>query len=171
MKVGSKKIIVPLISVVIVACLHGAYHIIKPDVAPGSCLPATNGTPFTNYFSQNNYMLGISYGLAVGFMSYAIMKFSQSKKCATVGFAGGLTLSGFLYACGCFLLGCCGSPMLSVYISLFGTQALGFRKPLVLLFTALSVGLGFIWLQRKTGKSPGQCTNISQKSCRENNLL
>jgi len=142
-----------------------------PDAALSSCSPVINDTSSTAYFSQNNYMLGISYGLAVAFTSYAIMKFSQSKKCASIGLAGGLTLSGFLYAGGCFLLGCCGSPMLSVYISLFGIQALGFRKPLVLFFTALSVGAGYIWLRRKTAKLTDLCTDVSQKSCLDDDVV
>ncbi|MHC4069400.1 MAG: hypothetical protein ACYS18_06515 [Planctomycetota bacterium] len=171
MSVGSKETFIPLISFVIVVFLHGSYHIMNPNVALGSSSQVMEDSSFTTYFSQNNYMLGISYGLAVGFTFYAIMKFSQSKKYATMGLAGGLTLSGFLYAGGCFILGCCGSPMLSVYISLFGTQALGFRKPLVLFFTALSVGLASIWLRRKTAKSADLCTGVSQKSCLENDVV
>lgn len=170
MKVGSKETFVPLISFVIVAFLHGAYHIMTPDAALSSYSPVINDTSFTTYFSQNNYMLGISYGLALAFTSYAIMKFSRSKKCATIGLAGGLTLSGLLYAGGCFLLGCCGSPMLSVYISLFGTQALGFRKPLVLLCTALSVGAGYICLRRKIAKLADLSPGVSQQSCLDNNM-
>src|SRR5208283_3790556 len=45
--------------------------------------------------------------------------------------AGGLTLLGALMAGGCFLIGCCGSPMLAVYLSLFGAKALGLGKPLM----------------------------------------
>ena len=37
---------------------------------------------------------------------------------------GGITLSGFLAVAGCYLLGCCGSPMLAVYMSLFGVSFL-----------------------------------------------
>jgi hypothetical protein len=33
---------------------------------------------------------------------------------------GGFSLTGFLVATGCFLVGCCGSPMLVVYLNLFG---------------------------------------------------
>ncbi len=149
MRFGSKETFVPLVTFIIVVCLHVTYHTFNSDPALSSSSPAANGTSFTAYFSQNNYTLGLSYGMAVSFTAYALMKFSRSKKCAAAGLAGGLTLSGLLYASGCFLLGCCGSPMLSVYISLFGTRALGFTKPLVFLFTAISVGAGYIWLQKK----------------------
>ena len=55
---------------------------------------------------------------------------------------GGITLVGVLMAGGCFLIGCCGSPMLAVYVSLFGSRALGVGKPLTALVTLVSVGCG-----------------------------
>ena len=44
---------------------------------------------------------------------------------------------------GCFLIGCCGSPMLAVYLSLFGAKALGLGKPLMALVTLVSVSCGY----------------------------
>jgi hypothetical protein len=102
------------------------------------------------YFEQQNYLLSIAYALALSFTVYAFLKVSESRKCGMTGIAGGITLTGLIYAAACFLLGCCGSPMLTVYIALFGASALGFRKPLVLSLTLLSVSAGFIWLYKKT---------------------
>jgi hypothetical protein len=58
--------------------------------------------------------------------------------------------------------------MLSVYVSLFGTQALGFRKPLVLLLTSLSVGIGYVWLRREIAKSGDMCAGSAEQCPPEN---
>lgn len=62
---------------------------------------------------------------------------------------GGVTLSGVLAVAGCFLLGCCGSPMLAVYLSLFGAAFLPFAKPLVAGLTAASLVAGWWWMKRR----------------------
>ena len=84
-------------------------------------------------------MLGISYALAGAFTIYAFLKFlNNRKKTGIAGMIGGLTLPGALYGGGCFLLGCCGSPMLAVYLGLFGSSFLGFTKPFILITTIRS---------------------------------
>ena len=52
---------------------------------------------------------------------------------AAVGAFGGVSLVTLLAAAGCFLIGCCGSPMLAIYVSLFGSKAAGIGKPLMAL--------------------------------------
>jgi len=53
----------------------------------------------------------------------------RQERTVTAGAAGGgVTLLGALMAGGCFLIGCCGSPMLAVYLSLFGAKGLGRRQ-------------------------------------------
>jgi hypothetical protein len=56
---------------------------------------------------------------------------------------------GALYAVGCFALGCCGSPMLPIYLSLLGGKLVGVGGPLMFGLTLLSVGIGFVILRRK----------------------
>jgi hypothetical protein len=34
---------------------------------------------------------------------------------------------------GCFMIGCCGSPMLGIYLGIFGAKALSVGKPLMTL--------------------------------------
>ena len=58
---------------------------------------------------------------------------------------------GILMVGGCFLIGCCGSPMLAVYLSIFGAKALGVGKPSTALVTLLSTGCGYYWLSRRMG--------------------
>ncbi len=64
-----------------------------------------------------------------------------------------MTLVGVLYGAGCFLIGCCGSPMLAVYLSLFGASVLGFLKPLVAIVTTLSVVASAIVIVRRARTS------------------
>lgn len=59
------------------------------------------------------------------------------------GAAGSIILVGVLMATGCFLIGCCGSPMLGIYLGIFGAKTLGIGKPLMAAVTVLSVGWGY----------------------------
>jgi len=71
--------------------------------------------------------------------------------------AGGWGVSHPAVASGCFLLGCCGSPMLGVYLALFGAMALGAGKPLMAGITLLSTGCGYWCLSRRLAK--GGCAD------------
>ncbi len=95
--------------------------------------------------------MGLSYALAAAFTVYSFMRFSRGQRGGLSGAIGGITMTGVLYFGGCFLLGCCGSPMLAVYLSLFGSSYAGFTKPIVLVVTVVSIGLSWLWMQRKTG--------------------
>lgn len=108
---------------------------------------------WTLYLSQQEYFLGLSYALAGGFTVYALLKFLDNRRAGAEGILGGLTLTGILAVGGCFLIGCCGSPMLAVYLGLFGASFLGFAKPLILLVTLASVVLGIAWVERRTSQS------------------
>jgi hypothetical protein len=66
--------------------------------------------------------------------------------------AGGVTLVGALMAGGCFVIGCCGSPMLAVYVSLFGAKALGLGKPLMALVTLISISCSYWCLSRRLAR-------------------
>ncbi|HDY75611.1 MAG TPA: hypothetical protein ENH49_03725 [Candidatus Marinimicrobia bacterium] len=111
--------------------------------------------PFLEYWNNQNYFLGLSYGLAVGFTVYAVMRFKENS-IAAGGMVGGLTLTGILYFGGCFLVACCGSPMLAVYLGLFGSKILGFTKPLILVITLISVVIGYFWVNRKSDSCRGR---------------
>jgi len=65
------------------------------------------------------------------------------------GLFTGISISAGLYAFGCFLIGCCGSPMIVVYAGLFGSSFLGFTRALVFVMTALSIALGYWIMTRK----------------------
>jgi hypothetical protein len=104
------------------------------------------------YWRGQDYFIGFSYALGAAFAAWAFSRCISFRRgwIATGGAAvGGLTLVGVLMAGGCFLIGCCGSPMLAVYVSLFGAKALGVGKPLTALVTLVSVGCGYWCLSRR----------------------
>jgi len=102
------------------------------------------------YFKKQESFLGFSYALAGAFTIYTLLKFLQNRKSGITGIVGGFTLTGVLYIGGCFLLGCCGSPLLAVYLGLFGSSFLGFTKPLIAIITTISVVIGYFWIEKKS---------------------
>jgi hypothetical protein len=97
------------------------------------------------YWRGQDYFIGFSYALAAAFAAWALSRsilFRQGRIVTVGAAAGGVTLLGALMAGGCFLIGCCGSPMLVVYLSLFGAKALGLGRPLMALVTLISVSCG-----------------------------
>lgn len=102
------------------------------------------------YLESGAIWLGLSYALALAFAAVSLERYRQERFCTARTLSiGGVTLSGFLGVAGCYALGCCGSPMLAVYMSLFGTAFLPFTKPLVFLVTATSLAAAWWWAERK----------------------
>jgi hypothetical protein len=107
------------------------------------------------YWRGQDYFIGFSYALAAAFATWALSRsilFRQGRTVTAGAAAGGVTLLGALMAGGCFLIGCCGSPMLAVYLSLFGAKALGLGKPLMALVTLVSVSCGYWCLSRRLAR-------------------
>ncbi len=112
------------------------------------------------YIQSQNYYTGFSYALGAAFATWAISTFLYSRQAAmSAGAAGSITFVGVLMAAGCFLIGCCGSPMLGVYLGIFGAQALGIGKPLMAIVSLISVGVGYWYLSRQAKK--GICLDSS----------
>ncbi len=105
---------------------------------------------WAQYLQRGDYWYGYSYALAAAFTTFAIGLTIRQRRRAAQGVLGGVTLLGVLYGAGCFLIGCCGSPMLAVYLSLFGASVLGLLKPVVALITTLSVAVSAIVLLRRS---------------------
>ncbi len=103
------------------------------------------------YITGGSYWLGYSYALSSGFAAFAVIRYLQNRQRSAGKLAlGGVGFSGFLSVAGCFLIGCCGSPMLGVYLSLFGASFLPFAKPLVAAVTTVFIVLSWFWLRRKS---------------------
>jgi hypothetical protein len=103
------------------------------------------------YVETQSYFLGFSYALSLAFAAWALRRYREENSCDARKLAiGGITLSGLFAVAGCYLLGCCGSPMLVVYLNLFGASFLPLAKPLVACLTLLSVGTAAWWLTRRS---------------------
>jgi hypothetical protein len=125
------------------------------------------------YLQTQSYWLGFSYALSLTFAVYAFQRYREQRQGAAKNLAiGGVTFSGLLAVAGCYLVGCCGSPMLAVYLSLFGAAFLPFAKPLVALVTSISILGAWWWLNRHcpspvpTAASISSCAGDSDCSCR-----
>jgi hypothetical protein len=103
-----------------------------------------------SYIISQDYFVSFSYALSASFAVWATARFLHSRRrAAAMGAFGGVSVVTFLAAAGCFLIGCCGSPMLPIYISLFGSQAAGIGKPLMALISLISIGGGFLYVVRR----------------------
>ena len=144
-----KKILFPLFVFILVFLFHAIYSIWTALQIAEQWVQVKNVSLILLYFKQQDFLMGFSYALAGAFTIYALVKFLQNRKSGIAGVVGGITLTGILYIAGCFLLGCCGSPLLVVYLGLFGSSFLGFTKPLVATITTLSVVIGYLWIEKK----------------------
>lgn len=151
----TKRRFYPIAAFILAFLIHAFYFAWKNLHSPDPCGQNADAALLAAYFGQQEYFLGFSYALAAAFTMYALFKFAADRKRATAGVIGGLTLTGGLYVAGCFLLGCCGSPLLAVYLSFLGASYLSFAKPLVAAITLLSVIGGYLWLERKGAQCCG----------------
>lgn len=147
-----KKIVYPLLTFLLIFLFHAFYSIWEVSRASRQWIRFEKISLVSLYFTQQHFFLGFSYALAGAFFIYAFQKFLQNHKIGVGGIVGGFTLTGVLYVAGCFLLGCCGSPMLAVYLALFGSSFLGFTKPLIAIITIISVICGYFWIDKKSKK-------------------
>lgn len=151
----------PVIVFLAVLAVHALYirHVsaAPADVwADADVIPSSGPWGLGPYLLAQEYFQGFSYALGAAFSTWAIGQFVRTRRAAmAAGAAGSVTLVGLLMAAGCFLIGCCGSPMLGVYLALFGAKALGIGKPLMALVTFLSVSIGFFVLSRRFTRGNG----------------
>ncbi len=166
----------PFVGFVSVVSAHAAYLSLSPKVSEkvvcivdeqGKCIEdkvvRTSSTTlsldgFRRYLGRQDHFLGFAYALVFAFALYALVHWQRSRKQAIMGAAFGVGLGSALWAGTCFLIGCCGSPMLSLWLGLFGAKALGLTKPLVAAVTALSVGCGYLCLRK-----PSRCRDCCQR--------
>jgi len=131
-----------------------------PAQADWVALPQ-EGAWLRSYLDSQSYWLGYAYALSASFAVAAVRRFRRTRTCASRNLAlGGLTFSGALAAAGCLLVGCCGSPMLAVWMSLFGAAFLPFAKPLVAALTTVTVLAAWVWMARR-GVDAEACSEVS----------
>lgn len=100
------------------------------------------------YLHEQAFYLGLAYAVTATFTLYSVMQWRANWKLASAGAAGGFSFLLVLQLLGCWLVGCCGSPLLPVYLTLLGPSFLGLAKPLVFGITTLSIGVSYLWMRR-----------------------
>ncbi len=127
----------------------GVYPERNPAQDRWSAISAPQQTWLQRYVEAQSYWLGFSYATSLSFAVVAFRRYRERRSCATRKVAiGSAVLSGALPVVGCFLVGCCGSPMLVVYLNLFGAAFLPFAKPLMAGLTLISIILAWWWMSR-----------------------
>jgi hypothetical protein len=147
-----RKLFYPILAFFTVFALHAAYSIRQAAYISRQWVQLEEVDQFASYLARQDYFMGLSYAIASAFTIYAIMRVAGGRK-GWAGVIGGGALTGLFYFGGCFLLGCCGSPMLVVYLNFFGASFLGFTKPLTLLLTVISVVIGYFWMEKRAKKN------------------
>ena len=112
------------------------------------------GLSLLPYLESQSIWLGLSYAVSLSFAAFWLRRYREERLCsASTLTVGGVTLSGALAVGGCYLLGCCGSPMLGVYLGLFGATFLPVTGPVVLAFTVVLLTGSWWWMSRASGRS------------------
>lgn len=153
-------LLVAVVAVLILA-LHAGYSAWHARHIAARWASSGRSPVLSLYVTGGDIFLGLSYALAGAFTAYALARWLEGRKAGVAGTIGGVTLTGILCVGGCFLAGCCGSPMLPVYLGLFGSRFLGVTKPLVLALTSLSVALGWWWMEKRGRKARCRCAGES----------
>lgn len=110
----------------------------------------SNVSLWKKYLNAQDYYLGFSYAISFAFSALAFCTYQERSSCNSSKFAfGGLGFSGGLAVAGCFLVGCCGSPMLVVYSSVLGMKYANMAKPFIAGVTTLIIVLCWIWMKKK----------------------
>jgi hypothetical protein len=129
-----------------------------PAPSPWASLPAEEVTRLSQYLGGGGYWLAYSYGISFAFAAVALRRYLRKKSASGKRFAlGGATFSGALAFFGCYLTGCCGSPMLVVYLNLFGAGFLPFAKPFIAGVTTLSLLGAWLWMRRNERRGEACC--------------
>ena len=150
----------PLVSCVFLAVLAGHFlyvtHSVSTENEDGPWASYVFERPeesrLSRYIGPGEYWLGFSYGLAGAFAAFCLVQAIRMRRESLAASAGGLALSGVLWATVCFLTGCCGSPMLSVYLGFLGPKFLGVTRPLTFGLMLLSIAVGYAWMFKRARK-------------------
>jgi hypothetical protein len=144
------RYVVPVLLFALVLCAHFIQaerrRIRRPDFdySVGAWSAAAR-----SYASRDKIWLGLSLATAAGFVAFWLKRPCKTRKQAVKGAGGGLAMATFLHGIGCFLLGCCGSPMLAVYVGLLGPRFAGLTGPINFGLTVLSIAVSCVWLKRR----------------------
>jgi hypothetical protein len=170
-----RRALLPLAAFVATLLASIAWTRLFPDQLPEQSRWVTAAAPswWERYVASGDYWIAMSQALSIAFASIAIRRWRERRSLRAGGVAlGGLTLGGVLAAGGCFLVGCCGSPMLAVWASLLGTSFIPATKPLLALGTVGVLGGAWWWMERRDRSAvtigascaPGCCEPVAREA-------
>jgi hypothetical protein len=113
------------------------------------------------YWTGGGAFLGLSYAVAAGFFVYVLARvIARRGQGGIKSLLASAGLTGLVWLGLCWLVGCCGSPLLPVYVFLIGTKFLGITGPVALGLTVGSVALGLVCFHRAAARGCGcaECT-------------
>ncbi len=157
--------VVPVAAGLAVFGAHVAWYVLFPASNAGGwgTVAPSFAESLRAYVAGGAPWLGASYALSAAFTAYALLRFREDRRKAAAGAVGGLAAMGALYAVGCFAIGCCGSPMLPIYLGLLGGTIAGIGGPVMFGLTILSVGLGVVVLRKRARcRCEADCTGGSR---------
>jgi hypothetical protein len=172
-----RRSLLPALVFLSVGLVHYLWLGVFPERDPAQArwqtVPASEDASwFNRYVETQSYWMGYSYALPLAFAAVALRHYRecrQQRACAARNVAiGDVTLSGVAAAASCFLTGCCGSPMLAVYLSLFGASFLPLVKPLIALLTTVTVLLAYywwIWRRNRNDATAVAMTDCAAQGC------
>ncbi|WP_243374954.1 hypothetical protein [Geotalea sp. SG265] len=142
----------PPATFVIVFAIHIVYLL---KIKEPGCGPAPS---LSGYLANGDIFLGFAYAFGAAFSVWSFQRFWACRSASSAaGAAGGTVLTAGLAAAGCFLTGCCGSPMLAVYAGIFGAGTLAIPKWLIALLTVVLCGASMWWQKRQGSKTCSCC--------------
>lgn len=154
-----RRLILPTLVFVTAGLIHFAWLGMFPENDPAQArwqtvVAGESSSWLSRYLEAQSYWLGYSYALSLAFAAVALRRYQEQRMCVARNLAvGGVTLTGFLAFAGCFLIGCCGSPMLGVYLSLFGASFLPWAKPLVAGLTTVMIAASYWWMRSRSRRA------------------
>lgn len=149
-KMLKARYVLPVLLFALVLCAHFTWAAQRRMRRPAFNYTADAWSAVVrSYVSHDKVWLGLSFATAAAFVAFWLKRPCKTRKQAVTGTAGRLAMVGFLHAIGCFLLGCCGSPMLAVYVGLLGPRFLGFTGPISFGLTVVSIAITCVWLNRR----------------------
>ena len=158
-KAALRRAVLPGVAFTVVVVLHVLWAKWFPEQDPAQSrwapLPESLDPWFSRYVGAGEFWLAYAYGLSAALATVALRNLREARRASRAGLAegglaaGSLTFAGAMALGGCFLVGCCGSPMLAVWLTVFGAKFLPFAKPFVAAITTATVVAAWVWMERR----------------------
>lgn len=154
----AKRLLAPLLVFITVWIIHYIWIIYFPEIDETQLqwAPVGHSTAielFKGYIASKSYFLSYTYALSFAFAYFNYRNYQEKKACSPgkIPLISSIGITSILSVSGCFLIGCCGSPMLAVYLTWFGAGFVPIAKPLIAILSTLMIfGMYFISIRKNS---------------------